>query len=89
MAAKSLISKTAQKLLVTRYISLTSSREQSAWTPDKIVKSPHKDVDIPSRTVPEQIWENMERWADRSAIVSIDINANFDYFIKVPGNSGQ
>ncbi|CAD0197921.1 unnamed protein product [Chrysodeixis includens] len=79
MAAKSLISKTAKNILASRSVSLISSRELSAWTPDKIVKSPHKDVDIPSRTVPEQIWENMERWVDRTAIECAITKQSYTY----------
>ncbi|XP_026730405.1 probable 4-coumarate--CoA ligase 3 [Trichoplusia ni] len=80
MTAKSIISNTAQKLLAFRFIPLTSSRELSAWTPDKIVKSPHRDVDIPNRTVPEQIWENMERWVDRTAIECAITKQSYTYY---------
>ncbi|XP_075977145.1 uncharacterized protein LOC142977255 [Anticarsia gemmatalis] len=79
MASRNFLTKTAQKLLASRSIALTPRREQSLWTPDKIVKSPHKDVDIPNRTVPEHIWENMERWADKTAVVCGLTNRSFTY----------
>ena len=71
MASTNLLSRTAQRLLSCRSITLTNTKHSSLWTADKIVKSPHKDVNIPNRTVPEHIWENMERWADKTALVCI------------------
>lgn len=69
MAAANFLSRTAPRLLACRSISLASLKHSSLWTSDNIVKSPHRDVDIPNRTIPEHIWENMERWADKTAMV--------------------
>ncbi|XP_047028473.1 4-coumarate--CoA ligase 3-like [Helicoverpa zea] len=68
MAARNLLSKTAQRLLTTRNISLSIKKHASLWTSDNIVKSPHKGIEIPNRTVPEHIFENMEIWADKIAM---------------------
>ncbi|XP_060804236.1 uncharacterized protein LOC106130289 [Amyelois transitella] len=48
---------------------LCSSRHKSVWTPDNIVKSPYRDVEIPNTTLVEHIWEKMDRWADKTAII--------------------
>ncbi|KAJ8720367.1 hypothetical protein PYW07_012410 [Mythimna separata] len=79
MATKNILSRTAQRLLSCRSITLTSKKHSSLWTSDNTVKSPHKDVDIPNRTVPEHIWENMERWADKTAMVCALTNRSYTY----------
>lgn len=70
MAARNL-SRTAQRLLTSRSISLSSRKHSSVWTADNIVKSPYRDIEIPNRTITEYIWETMERWPDKTALVSI------------------
>uniref|UniRef100_A0A2A4IY84 Luciferin 4-monooxygenase n=1 Tax=Heliothis virescens TaxID=7102 RepID=A0A2A4IY84_HELVI len=68
MAARNLLSKTTQRLLTTRNISLSTKKHASLWTPDNIVKSPHKGIEIPNKTIPEHIFENLEVWADKTAL---------------------
>lgn len=73
MAAKNLVAKSAH-LLTYRNMSIfsffTRKRENNLWTSDNIVKSPHKEIEIPNRTIPEHIWENLDRWGDKTALVS-------------------
>ncbi|CAB3247030.1 unnamed protein product [Arctia plantaginis] len=60
-------------------MSLCNRRQQSLWTIDKIVKSPHKDIDIPRRTINDHIWENLEKWADKTALVCGITNRSYTY----------
>lgn len=60
-------------------VSVIFSRKGSLWTSDKIVKSPHKDIVIPNRTLPEHIWENLERWSDKTAIACGVTNRSYSY----------
>lgn len=59
----------SQRTLATA--SANFARNKSLWTPKKIVKSPHRDVVIPNRTVVQHVWENLGKWADKTAIVSM------------------
>lgn len=36
----------------------------------KVVQSPFSDVQIPSCLIDEGVWGNLERWADKDALVS-------------------
>lgn len=65
---KSLItSKLSQKMFACVFINIL--RNKSLWTNKKTVKSPHNDVVIPNRTVSEHIWENLDKWSNRTAVV--------------------
>uniref|UniRef100_A0A2H1WC02 Luciferin 4-monooxygenase n=1 Tax=Spodoptera frugiperda TaxID=7108 RepID=A0A2H1WC02_SPOFR len=78
MAARNL-SKTAQRLLTSRSISLSSRKHSSVWTADNIVKSPYRDVEIPNRTITEYIWETVERWPDKTALVCAITNRSYTF----------
>ncbi|KAI8432400.1 hypothetical protein MSG28_004798 [Choristoneura fumiferana] len=54
-------------------------RLQSIWTPDNVVKSPYKDVDIPNRTIIEHVWENLARWPDKTATICGLTNRSYTY----------
>lgn len=69
MASVKTVTKTTTRLLSCQSLLAHTSRSQSIWTSDRIIKSPFKDVDIPNRTIPEQIWENLGRWPDKQALV--------------------
>ncbi|CAH2983005.1 unnamed protein product [Chilo suppressalis] len=69
MAAASVFSRSIKRLLPSRTATLSLSMKNSVWTSDNIVKSPYKEVDIPNRILTEHIWENLERWPDKVAIV--------------------
>ncbi|KAJ0175978.1 hypothetical protein K1T71_008152 [Dendrolimus kikuchii] len=59
--------------------SVNCVRNKSLWTTEKIVKSPHRDVIIPNRTVTEHIWEKLEKWADKTAIICSITNRSYTY----------
>lgn len=84
MSVRNVITGTTKRLLSFKSMSLCNRREQSLWTIDKIVKSPHKDIEIPRRTINDHIWENLEKWADKTALVSVVyalyLNISFFYF---------
>ncbi|XP_059062858.1 uncharacterized protein LOC131855594 [Achroia grisella] len=44
-------------------------RRQSVWIRDRVVKSAHKNVNIPNCTLNEFIWENFDKWPERTASV--------------------
>ncbi|CAH1636755.1 unnamed protein product [Spodoptera littoralis] len=77
MAARNL-SRTAQRLLTSRSI-LSSRKYGSVWTADNIVKSPHRDIEIPNRLVTEHIWEAVERWPDKTALVCATTNRSYTF----------
>ncbi|KOB78357.1 AMP dependent coa ligase [Operophtera brumata] len=78
MTAKA-ITKSTRRLLACKNTLIHSSRSQSVWTSDKTIKSPFKNVDIPNRTIPEQIWENLGRWPDKPALVCGVTNHSYTY----------
>lgn len=45
-------------------------RSSSCWTQEKIIKSPYKDVEIPNCTIYDYVWNNLEKWPERTAAVS-------------------
>ncbi|XP_041981240.1 4-coumarate--CoA ligase 1-like [Aricia agestis] len=44
-------------------------RNTSLWTPEGVIKSPYKDVVVPDCTLPEYMWKNLEKWAQKPALV--------------------
>lgn len=48
-------------------------RKQSAWGADKIVKSPYQNVEIPNMTVNDYVWQNLDRWPERTVSVRDNI----------------
>lgn len=40
----------------------------------KIVKSPYQDIRLPEQNLHEFIWRNMDKWPDKTAVVSIRIH---------------
>ncbi|XP_026322809.1 4-coumarate--CoA ligase 1-like, partial [Hyposmocoma kahamanoa] len=71
-----LLSKSAGRLLFVRNYSVF---KENLWTPAKIVRSPYKDIEIPNSTIPEHIWRNMEKWADKPAVVCGITNRTYTY----------
>ncbi|XP_072930548.1 uncharacterized protein [Epargyreus clarus] len=64
-----------QRLISRGYV----ARAQNVWTPDNIVKSPYAPVEIPNATVPEYIWRNIHKWADKTAVVCGITNRSYTY----------
>ncbi|XP_063365003.1 uncharacterized protein LOC134653553 [Cydia amplana] len=74
----SALSRTVRRLPLRQNLSLLF-RNQSVWTPDNIVHSPYKDIQIPNRTVVEHVWENLERWPDKVATICGLTNRSYTY----------
>ncbi|KAL0879035.1 hypothetical protein ABMA27_004002 [Loxostege sticticalis] len=79
MATAKVISRNVKNLLVCKSYSVNVTVKHSVWTPENIVRSPFKDVEIPKRTLPEHIWENLERWSDKTALVCGTTNRSITY----------
>ncbi|CAG4953302.1 unnamed protein product [Colias eurytheme] len=43
-------------------------RRNHVWTKGNVVKSPFRDVNIPEVTLPEYVWDNINKWADKTAV---------------------
>ncbi|XP_046967891.1 4-coumarate--CoA ligase 1-like [Vanessa cardui] len=46
-----------------------NGRMKHLWTMDKIVQSPYKDVFIPDMPISEYMWQNLDRWSDKTAVI--------------------
>ncbi|XP_026752608.2 uncharacterized protein LOC113512858 [Galleria mellonella] len=79
MATAKVVSRSLARLLVSRNYSLTKYVNEGTWTSGNIVKSPAKDVEIPNRLIPEHIWENMEKWPDKTAVICGITKRSFTY----------
>lgn len=51
-------------------VSTINIRPKSVWTPDNIVQSSFKEIEVPSVTLTEYVWTKMEKWPEKTAIVS-------------------
>lgn len=60
--------RTANRLFRRRLIPI-SRREQSIAT--NILKSDFEDIKIPNYAIDEYIWQNLDRWPDKTSIVSL------------------
>lgn len=49
-------------------------KEKSVWTSEKVCVSPYKDVDIPNMTVDQYVFKDLEKWANKTAVVSRKAN---------------
>lgn len=55
-----------------RYLStLQQPAYETSVASDGIVKSPYPDIVIPNLTVDQYVWQNLDKWADFEALVSI------------------
>ncbi|KAJ0175985.1 hypothetical protein K1T71_008159 [Dendrolimus kikuchii] len=54
-------------------------RSSSVWTHDNIIKSPYKDVEIPNCTLSEYVWQNLDKWAEKTAIVCAHTGRSYTY----------
>lgn len=58
---------TPRLFLQTRKLSEHINVAQNA---DKIVRSLEPDIEIPNISIPETIFEKLDKWADKTAVVS-------------------
>ncbi|KAF6197816.1 hypothetical protein GE061_008783 [Apolygus lucorum] len=54
--------------LARRPVRPQARRQLSSSVEPNIIKSPFHDVTLPTCTVPELIWEQLDRWADKTAV---------------------
>ncbi|KAH9628295.1 hypothetical protein HF086_017370 [Spodoptera exigua] len=54
-------------------------REKSVWTSDKVVISASKDVDVPSLTVDQYLFRNLDKWAKKTAVICGHTNRQYTY----------
>lgn len=52
-------------------------RKNSVWTQDKIIKSPYKNIEIPNYTLYDYVWQNLDKWPERTVSVSEILLINF------------
>lgn len=52
-------------------------RKNSVWTQDKIIKSPYKSIEIPNYTLYDYVWQNLDKWPERTVSVSEILLINF------------
>lgn len=55
-------------------------RPKSSNAPEKVLTSAFKDIQVNSYTANDFVWQNLDRWPDKTATVSIFIFSLF-YFI--------
>lgn len=70
MVAKKLILVRKSVANACRSAKYVTSRSYNVWTQDKIIKSPYKDVVIPNLTLTDYVWENLDKWPERTCAVS-------------------
>ncbi|XP_038212488.1 4-coumarate--CoA ligase 1-like [Zerene cesonia] len=59
--------------------SIMCVRQNSVWTNDGIIKSPFKDIQIPNCTVYDYVWQNLERWPERTMSVCAITGRGYTY----------
>ncbi|XP_063547736.1 uncharacterized protein LOC134755164 [Cydia strobilella] len=78
MASKCFL--TANRALAAKKIPFSTRRlSGTPWTKEGIIKSPLKPVDVPNCTVHEYIWQNLERWSDRTMAVCGSTGRGYTY----------
>lgn len=56
--------------MLRRIVTLTAQRCRGLSKQANVVKSRFPNVDIPNQRVDEYIFNNLEKWADKTALVS-------------------
>ncbi|XP_013145736.1 PREDICTED: 4-coumarate--CoA ligase 1-like [Papilio polytes] len=70
----------AIKLLeVTSKCTTISARRLNAWAKDGTIKSPFKSIEVPNCTLYEYIWQNLERWPERTVTVCATTGRGYTY----------
>lgn len=63
-------------MLLTRVLGKVSERRvvlvrmKHIWTVDRTVRSPFDDVAVPEETITEHVWKNLDKWSNKTAVVS-------------------
>ncbi|KAI5638898.1 AMP-binding enzyme domain-containing protein [Phthorimaea operculella] len=77
MSYVKVVSRSASKLGLVRSYSYTM--RQDLWTPDKVVRSPFKDIEIPTTILTEHVWNNIGKWSDKKAVTCGVTNRAYTY----------
>lgn len=67
MAKTNFATRNVQKLMFIRKYG--NACAESVWTRENIIKSPLKEIQLPLLTVSDYIWQNLDKWADKPAMV--------------------
>ncbi|KAJ8719770.1 hypothetical protein PYW08_011945 [Mythimna loreyi] len=54
-------------------------RKHSVWTQDRVIKSPYKDIEIPNLTLYDYVWQNLDRWPERTASVCAETGRGYTF----------
>ncbi|XP_075976981.1 uncharacterized protein LOC142977136 [Anticarsia gemmatalis] len=54
-------------------------RKHSVWTQDKVIKSPYKNIEIPNCTLYDYVWQNLDRWPERTVSVCALTGRGYTY----------
>ncbi|XP_063634769.1 uncharacterized protein LOC134805364 [Cydia splendana] len=78
MASKCFL--TANRALTAKKIPFSTRRlSGTPWTKEGIIKSPLKPIEVPNCTVHEYIWQNLERWSDRTMAICGSTGRSYTY----------
>ncbi|KAJ0175977.1 hypothetical protein K1T71_008151 [Dendrolimus kikuchii] len=69
----------SRNLLVARYYSVDIKPKSGLWKPDNTVISPYKPLTIPNISLSEYIWQNVEKWEHKTAVVCAATNQSLTY----------
>lgn len=54
-------------------------RKHSVWTQDKIIKSPYNKVEIPNCTLYDYVWQNLDKWPEKTLSVCAVTGRGYTY----------
>ncbi|CAH0625642.1 unnamed protein product [Chrysodeixis includens] len=54
-------------------------RKHSVWTQDKVIKSPYKSIEIPKYTLYDYVWQNLDKWPERTVSVCAVTGRGYTY----------
>ncbi|KAL0879027.1 hypothetical protein ABMA27_003995 [Loxostege sticticalis] len=55
------------------------TRSSSAWTQDKIIKTPYNNIEIPNATLYDYVWQNLEKWPEKTMSVCSETGRGYTY----------
>ncbi|KAL4715648.1 hypothetical protein ACJJTC_006227 [Scirpophaga incertulas] len=55
------------------------SRSSSAWSQDNVIKTPYDKIEIPKCTLYDYVWQNLEKWPEKTMTVCADTGRGYTY----------
>ncbi|RVE46831.1 hypothetical protein evm_008539 [Chilo suppressalis] len=52
---------------------------RTMWTTDRIITTPYEKIEIPNCTVYDYVWENLEKWPEKTLSVCADTGRGYTY----------